>query len=127
MQRRVLRRINPSPISLRSQFHIYAIGTEECLNSIAKSVIVHSKKEWESTVKEILGSSYEMLCGHALQASGFFVHALCNARTVTGSRLGLDNNSPAASVATLRSQRRHVRRNYKQNCSGEGGEEERGV
>lgn len=53
----------------RSQFHIFAVGTEECLNSIAKSVIVHSKKEWESRLKETLGASYEMLCGHSLQAS----------------------------------------------------------
>lgn len=54
---------------MRLQFHIYAIGTEECLNSIAKSVIVHSKKEWESCLKEILGDSYEMLCAHGLQVS----------------------------------------------------------
>lgn len=53
-----------------SQFHIYAVGTEECQNSIAKSVIVHSKREWENLLKETLGASYEMLCGHALQASG---------------------------------------------------------
>ncbi|CAB1100768.1 unnamed protein product [Ectocarpus sp. CCAP 1310/34] len=49
------------------KFHIYAIGTEECLHSIAKSVIVHSKKEWESLLKETLGDSYEMLCAHGLQ------------------------------------------------------------
>ncbi|CBN76696.1 Endonuclease/Exonuclease/phosphatase family protein [Ectocarpus siliculosus] len=51
------------------KFHIYAIGTEECLHSIAKSVIVHSKKEWESLLKETLGYSYEMLCAHGLQAT----------------------------------------------------------
>ncbi|CAM9190497.1 unnamed protein product [Ectocarpus sp. 4 AP-2014] len=51
------------------KFHIYAIGTEECLHSIAKSVIVHSKKEWESLLKETLGDSYEMLCAHGLQAT----------------------------------------------------------
>lgn len=56
----------PSP-----QFHIFAVGTEECMNSIAKSVIVHSKKEWEELLKETLGASYEMLCGHALQVNVF--------------------------------------------------------
>lgn len=60
---------DPGFLSLCPQFHIYAIGTEECLNSIAKSVIVHSKKEWESCLKETLGDSYEMLCAHGLQVS----------------------------------------------------------
>ncbi|CAM9772752.1 unnamed protein product, partial [Laminaria digitata] len=80
------------------QFHIYAIGTEECLNSIAKSVIVHSKKEWESTVKEILGSSYEMLCGHALQASGFF--ATHNAVFAHRGIVPLLRNVRSSAVAT---------------------------
>eukprot|EP00903_Cladosiphon_okamuranus_P012332 g11561.t1 len=57
------------------KFHIYAIGTEECLNSIAKSVIVHSKKEWENCLKETLGDSYEMLCAHGLQATHNVVFA----------------------------------------------------
>lgn len=30
-------------------------------------MIVHSKKEWESLLKETLGDSYEMLCAHGLQ------------------------------------------------------------
>lgn len=59
------------------QFHIYAIGTEECLNSIAKSVIVHSKKEWESCLKETLGDSYEMLCAHGLQVNAEQHRTVC--------------------------------------------------
>lgn len=54
------------------QFHIVAFGTEECLHSIAKSVIVNSKREWEMRLKETLGESYEMLCGHSLQVSSWF-------------------------------------------------------
>ncbi|KAG5176590.1 Endonuclease/exonuclease/phosphatase [Tribonema minus] len=50
------------------QHHIYVVGTEECENSIAKSVIIQSKKNWDALLKETLGPQYAVL-GHALQAS----------------------------------------------------------
>lgn len=59
------------------QFHLYVVGTEECLHSIAKSVIKPSKKEWEGLLKETLGDSYEMLCAHGLQ-----VNAVCSPTAV---------------------------------------------
>ncbi|CAM9278399.1 unnamed protein product, partial [Choristocarpus tenellus] len=57
-------------------FHFFVIGTEECENSIAKSVIIQTKANWENVLRETLGLSYEMLCGHSLQATHniVFVH-----------------------------------------------------
>ncbi|KAF0703411.1 hypothetical protein AaE_015389 [Aphanomyces astaci] len=48
--------------------HIYAIGTEECVQSIAKSVLFQSKKEWEDQLKDTLGATYVKLRSHALTA-----------------------------------------------------------
>lgn len=58
------------------KFHMYAIGTEECVNTIAKSVIFRSKKEWEDRLKACLGSEYVLVCSHGLQAihNAVFVH-----------------------------------------------------
>ena len=49
-------------------FHIYAIGTQECERSIAKSAVITSKKKWESKISAALGDNYEMLRSHTLQA-----------------------------------------------------------
>ncbi|ETV87338.1 hypothetical protein, variant 1 [Aphanomyces astaci] len=56
--------------------HIYAIGTEECVQSIAKSVLFQSKKEWEDQLKDTLGATYVKLRSHALTAmhNVVFVH-----------------------------------------------------
>jgi len=52
----------------RSRYHIYAVGTEECQRSIAKSVVFTKKKQWENKLKDTLGPDYTMLKAHALQA-----------------------------------------------------------
>ncbi|ETW09895.1 hypothetical protein, variant 1 [Aphanomyces invadans] len=56
--------------------HIYAIGTEECVQSIAKSVLFQSKKEWEDQLISTLGATYVKLRSHALTAmhNVVFVH-----------------------------------------------------
>ncbi|KAF0698310.1 Aste57867_11063 [Aphanomyces stellatus] len=56
--------------------HIYAIGTEECVQTIAKSVLFQSKKEWEDLLRETLGAEYQKLRSHALTAmhNVVFVH-----------------------------------------------------
>ncbi|KAF0722994.1 hypothetical protein Ae201684_018069 [Aphanomyces euteiches] len=59
-----------------SAYHVYAIGTEECVRTIAKSVIFQSKKEWEDQLKATLGPEYTKLRSHALTAmhNVVFVH-----------------------------------------------------
>jgi hypothetical protein len=59
-----------------SQYHIYVVGSEECENSIAMSIVKPSKAHWEGTLRETFGGDYEMLCGHTLQATHqiVFVH-----------------------------------------------------
>jgi hypothetical protein len=54
---------------------VYAIGTEECESSIAWSVVSPSKAQWESLLRQALGSAYEMVCGHTLQATHSIVFA----------------------------------------------------
>ena len=58
------------------EVHIFVVGSEECENTIAKSVLNPSKAHWESVLSETFGPSFEMLCGHTLQAthSIVFVH-----------------------------------------------------
>lgn len=50
-------------------FHILAVGTQECENSISKSILYPSKDNWERICGEALGSDYELVRGHSLQAS----------------------------------------------------------
>ncbi len=56
--------------------HIVVVGTEECQNSIATSVIKQSKKNWEAMLAKAMGPSYDILRGHTLQATHLivFVH-----------------------------------------------------
>ena len=56
--------------------HIVAVGTQECENSFAKSIIVRSKAKWEATLEEALGTDYDAIHSHSLQASHIilFVH-----------------------------------------------------
>lgn len=58
------------------QYHIVAIGSEECVHSIAKSVVFASKKSWEEELKVTLGSDYVLVASHALTAihNVVFVH-----------------------------------------------------
>lgn len=66
----------PSAVELSKQlfkenkFHVIAIGTEECENSIAKSILVQSKKNWEAVVHAACGNRYIKLRSHTLQVSG---------------------------------------------------------
>jgi len=55
-------------------YHIVAIGTQECENSISKSILNPVKEKWELCCSEILGSDYVLIRGHALQASHLAVY-----------------------------------------------------
>lgn len=65
----------PTPEVLREKllpfetYHLLVIGSEECENSIARSLLNTSKARWESTLHQVLGSAYEVLVGHTLQAT----------------------------------------------------------
>lgn len=54
---------------LPEYFHVIAIGTQECENSISKSIIYPSKDMWEKKCKEALGPNFQLIRGHSLQAS----------------------------------------------------------
>ena len=51
------------------KYHLVAFGTQECENSIAKSIIIPSKPKWTRCIEEALGEDYQVLCSHSLQAS----------------------------------------------------------
>ncbi len=51
------------------RYHIIAIGTQECENSISRSILNPLKEKWEKYCKESLGDDYTYVQGHALQAS----------------------------------------------------------
>ena len=53
------------------KYHIVAVGTQECENSFAKSIIQPAKPVWESCLESALGCSedYDILRSHSLQAS----------------------------------------------------------
>uniref|UniRef100_A0A7S2GS40 Inositol polyphosphate-related phosphatase domain-containing protein n=1 Tax=Octactis speculum TaxID=3111310 RepID=A0A7S2GS40_9STRA len=59
----------------KDMHHLYVIGTEECENTIAKSVLVPSKRRWEEFLGQVLGANYQIVCGHALQATHSIVFA----------------------------------------------------
>jgi len=50
-------------------FHVVAVGTQECEKSISKSILYPCKDNWERICGEALGSDYELVRGHSLQAS----------------------------------------------------------
>ncbi|OWZ21598.1 Inositol polyphosphate 5-phosphatase [Phytophthora megakarya] len=60
-----------------NKYHIVAIGSEECVNSIAKSVLFTSKKSWEDQLKSTVGEDYILVASHALTAihNVVFVHS----------------------------------------------------
>lgn len=61
----------------RDRFHVYAIGTQECENTIARSLIFPAKDKWEAAVAEALGPRYRCLKSLTLQATHLvvYVHA----------------------------------------------------
>ncbi|KAE9339748.1 hypothetical protein PF008_g11420 [Phytophthora fragariae] len=60
-----------------NKYHIVAVGSEECVNSIAKSVVFTSKKSWEDQLRSTLGDDYILVASHALTAihNIVFVHS----------------------------------------------------
>ncbi|KAL4133832.1 hypothetical protein PRIC2_004148 [Phytophthora ramorum] len=59
-----------------NKYHVVAVGSEECVNSIAKSVVFTSKKSWEDQLRGTLGEDYVLVASHALTAihNIVFVH-----------------------------------------------------
>lgn len=53
----------------KGYFHLVAVGTQECENSISKSILHPSKAKWEKICSEAMGCEYELIRGHSLQAS----------------------------------------------------------
>ena len=53
----------------RHRHHLVVVGTQECENSISKSILNPMKERWERCCIEALGDSYVFLQGHSLQAS----------------------------------------------------------
>ena len=49
-------------------FDIYAIGSEECLRSIFKSLFYSDKSEWESKLKNYFGNNYVLIASETLCA-----------------------------------------------------------
>jgi hypothetical protein len=49
--------------------HLIIVGTQECENSISKSILNPIKERWEKCCIEALGEEYMLVQGHALQAS----------------------------------------------------------
>jgi hypothetical protein len=52
----------------RSKHHIYVVGTCECEQTAAKSMVWSSKARWEHTVREHLGEEYFLVAAHTLSA-----------------------------------------------------------
>ena len=49
-------------------FDIYAIGSEECLRSIFKSLFYSDKSEWETKLKKYFGNNYDLIASETLCA-----------------------------------------------------------
>lgn len=64
----------PSPDELSKylfqcrRYHLIAVGTQECENTFAKSIIIPSKVKWEAALVDVLGTDYDCLHSHSLQA-----------------------------------------------------------
>ena len=52
----------------RDRFHIYAIGAQECLRTIAKSFVNSDKTSWEDLIGRTLGNGYTLLSSSTLVA-----------------------------------------------------------
>ena len=58
----------------KNKFHIVAVGTEECENTIAKSILNTSKAKWEGMVAASLGEKYAKIRSHTLQATNLLIY-----------------------------------------------------
>lgn len=56
-------------------YHIIVVGTQECENTFAKSIIFPTKEKWESTLHIALGPEYDPIRSHSLQASHIIAFA----------------------------------------------------
>ncbi|KAL3761239.1 hypothetical protein ACHAWU_007056 [Discostella pseudostelligera] len=70
------------------KYHIIAVGTQECENTFAKSIITPSKVKWEAMLESALGMDYDVVRSHSLQTSHIIlfahksiVHLLSNVRS----------------------------------------------
>jgi hypothetical protein len=52
-----------------NHYHIIAVGTQECENSIAVSLVNPSKAKWEENVTLAVGNDYCKVCDRVLQAT----------------------------------------------------------
>jgi hypothetical protein len=53
-----------------NRYHIIAIGTQECENTIAKSMMDESKEKWDNIASDTVGlDNYERVCSRVLQGS----------------------------------------------------------
>ena len=64
-------------------FDIYAIGSEECLNSIAKSTVIEDKTEWENMLQNYFGDDYYKIESKTLNA----IHLIIFVRRVYKSKI----------------------------------------
>jgi len=74
-------------------YHIYAIGTQECERTIAQAAVLTSKKAWETKLWSHLGSEFQLLRSHTLQATHLAVY-------VHKGLLPMVSNIGSAAVAT---------------------------
>jgi len=60
----------------RRRFHIIALCTQECENTISKSFFTPTKAKWETAISIAVGPDYDVIRSQALQASHsiIFVH-----------------------------------------------------
>lgn len=54
-------------------YHVVVVGTQECENTFAKSIIVPNKVKWEALLHAALGMDYYVMRSHSLQASHIIV------------------------------------------------------
>lgn len=55
-------------LSTRTMHHIYVVGTCECEQTIAKSMLCSNKERWEHTVRDHLGEEYFLVGHHTMSA-----------------------------------------------------------
>ena len=66
--------LNPSPREIKSLLEphkncdIYAIGSEECLRSIFKSLFYSDKSAWETSLRNYFGNNYALIASETLCA-----------------------------------------------------------
>lgn len=56
-------------------FDLYVIGSEECENSIQKSLLFSSKAKWVAALREVLGDAYVEVAAETMQAIHVIVFA----------------------------------------------------